>query len=83
LSEYQTHYMGLLDNYNKPTPAKLGLAIKGICVAVVTGSMVLGSSEQTMKAYQHFLDTHPYLVIIIALIGALADEIGKMLTKEQ
>lgn len=75
--------MGLLDNYNKPTPAKLGLAIKGICMAIITGSVIFGSSEQTMKAYQSFVNNHPFLIISIGILGAAADEIGKMLTKAE
>jgi hypothetical protein len=74
--------MGLLDNYNKPTPAKLGLAIKGICMAIITGSIIFGASEQTMKAYHDFVGNHPWLIISIGLLGATADEIGKMLTKD-
>lgn len=69
-----------LENYSKPTPAKLGLAIKGICASVVTGSMFVGASEQTLSSYQNFLNQNTWLIITVAIVGAVADEVGKMLT---
>ena len=69
-----------LENYSKPTPAKLGLAIKGICTAVITGSMLIGVNEQTLSAYQKFLNDNTWLRLLVAIIGAVADEVGKMLT---
>lgn len=74
--------MNLFENYNKPTPAKLGLAIKGICLAIVSGSVVIGATEQTISAYTSFLNQHSGLVISVGIFGMVADELGKMFTKE-